>query len=75
LASVVGMLLVYLFSKEFTHTPQILLGVGVASFLYIAMADLIPELNQEKKLTRSILQFVYLILGIVTMAGLLLLER
>lgn len=74
-ASIIGMLLVYLFSKEFTHTPQVLLGVGVASFLYIAMADLIPELNQERQLTRSILQFVYLILGIITMAGLLLLER
>lgn len=75
LTSVIGMLFVYLFAREFTHTPQVLLGVGVASFLYIAMADLIPELNQEKKLSRSILQFIYLIIGIVTMAGLLLLEK
>lgn len=74
LTSVVGLLIVWLFTAKVTQAPDILLGIGAASFLYIAMADLIPELNRERSIKRSIGQSVFLVVGVMAMAGLLILD-
>lgn len=44
------------------------------SFLYIAIADIVPELHKERRLLYGILQFLALVAGIALMALLLLLE-
>jgi zinc and cadmium transporter len=46
----------------------------LGGFIYIAAADLIPEIHNEEHTGRSVLQFIFFILGILIMALLLLLE-
>ena len=74
LTAVAGALLVLLFAHSFDGAPAVLLGLGAASFVYIAMSDLIPELQKERRLERSALQLVWMIAGIGVMALMLLLE-
>ncbi len=75
LTSVAGALLVLVFfrSPDVT-TPTFLLSLGVASFIYIALSDIVPELHQEKSTYKSMLQLTWFILGIAVMGLLLLLE-
>ena len=74
LTAIVGALLTLLFAQRFTEAPAILLGLGAASFIYIAMSDLIPELQKESGIRKFILQLVWMTAGIGVMALLLLLE-
>ena len=74
LTAIVGALLVLIFSQSFTEAPTILLGLGAASFIYVAMSDLIPELQKESDTGRSVLQLFSMLAGIAVMALLLLLE-
>ena len=53
---------------------QFLIPVVAGGFIYIAAADLIPELKREEKTSRSIMQVVCFLLGIGVMLVLLLLE-
>ena len=50
------------------------LPLAAGGFIYIAVADLIPELQKTKRLSHSIWQFISLILGVVLMVGLVFLE-
>lgn len=68
LTAVAGALLVLLFAYSFDEAPAVLLGLGAASFIYIAMSDLIPELQKEHRLERSALQLVWMVGGIAVMA-------
>ncbi|MBI2025622.1 ZIP family metal transporter [Candidatus Kaiserbacteria bacterium] len=74
LTAIAGALLVLVFSRSFTEAPAVLLGLGAASFIYIAMSDLIPELQKEPQARRSIVQLACMLAGIGVMALLLLLE-
>lgn len=74
LTAIVGAVFVLVFSQSFTEAPAVLLGIGAASFLYVAMADLIPELQREPSARRSLVQLVYMVIGIAVMAALLFLE-
>jgi len=74
LTAIAGALLVLLFSRSFTEAPTVLLALGAASFIYIAMSDLIPELQKEQQVRRSVVQFVCMLAGIAVMALILLLE-
>lgn len=74
LTSVAGAVIVLAFARHLEGAPTLLLAFSGASFIYIAMSDLIPELHQEIGVRRSIIQFIWFILGIVLMAALLWLE-
>ncbi len=74
LTAIVGALLVLLFTQRFEEAPTILLGFGAASFIYIAMSDLIPELQKESNPRRFMLQLVWMVAGIGVMALILLME-
>lgn len=74
LTAIAGAVLVLIFSQSFEEAPRILLGFGAASFIYIAMSDLIPELQKEPNTKRSILQLLWMLAGIGVMALLLLIE-
>ena len=71
---VICSLLVLVFAQDFQEAPAVLLGLSAASFIYIAMSDLIPELQKERHLGRFMLQLVWMTAGIGVMASLLLLE-
>jgi zinc and cadmium transporter len=51
-----------------------LLPITAGGFIYIAGSDLIPELKHEVELSHSILQLVWLVLGIGAMCLLVLIE-
>lgn len=50
------------------------LPLAAGGFIYIAVADLIPELHKTKKISHSVLQLGALILGVILMVGLVFLE-
>lgn len=61
---------VIVFSLGFT--VEIILPFAAGGFIYIAGADLIPELHKERRLKKSILQLNFFILGIGVMLILLI---
>ncbi len=74
LTAIAGALVVLVFAQAFQEAPAVLLGLSAASFIYIAMSDLIPELHKEPSIRRFILQIMWMTAGIGVMASLLLLE-
>jgi zinc and cadmium transporter len=47
------------------HFIPWVLSISAASFIYIALADLIPQMHQRTKLKESLIQLLLMILGIV----------
>ncbi len=72
LTAVAGAVIVLAFARHLQVAPSILLAIAGSSFIYIAMSDLIPELHQEQGARRSIIQFVWFLLGIGVMGVLLI---
>src|SRR3989344_4495893 len=72
LTTVVGAVLAYVFRGPLENTLGIALGVVAGNFLYIAAADLIPELHhqEEQKTSDFVLQIVLIVagIGVVTLA-------
>jgi zinc and cadmium transporter len=66
LAAFVGVALAYLFSSAAGFFPFIL-AFAAGGFIYIASADIMPELQKEMEFRRSLLQLLCLIGGIVLM--------
>ena len=52
----------------------ILTGIAAGGFIYIAGSDLIPELHKETAISKSLLQLLAFVLGILVMVALILLE-
>jgi zinc and cadmium transporter len=72
LAAVLGVAAAYfLTGLEIEH---LLIPFAVGNFIYIACADLIPELHKEVRTQKSLLQLLFFVLGIALMAGLLFFE-
>ncbi|MBI5467185.1 MAG: ZIP family metal transporter [Candidatus Kerfeldbacteria bacterium] len=46
-----------------------LLGIAAGSFLYIASADLIPAINQQRGSRTTVLQLLLLVIGMLVMLG------
>ncbi|OGK30932.1 hypothetical protein A3F29_00565 [Candidatus Roizmanbacteria bacterium RIFCSPHIGHO2_12_FULL_33_9] len=51
-----------------------LLAFTAGNFIYIAGSDFIPVLHKESSWKRSVIQFLYLIIGIIIMYTLVFLE-
>lgn len=51
-----------------------LIPLAAGGFIYIAMADLIPEMHKTKRISQSILQFGFVLVGISAMLLLLTIE-
>jgi len=60
--------------KKSESVSTFLVPFTLGSFVYIATADLIPELKKETALKKSMLQLLFIILGVGVMGILLLLE-
>ncbi len=74
ITAVLGVLLVFLLGEASESFASWILPVAAGGFIYIAVADLIPELHKTKKGSDSFLQLLSLILGVVLMVGLVFLE-
>lgn len=67
LTAVVGAVLGYLFFSSFIQVVPLALGVTGGMFIYIACADLIPELHRESKGEGVVLQTTLLFVGMMLM--------
>lgn len=74
LAAVLGGLISLLIGPHVGNYSQFMLPVTAGGFIYIAAADLIPELQNEIGLRALARQFVFIALGIALMAVLVVLE-
>ena len=62
-AILAGVAAYYFIGTLKSHIPYAL-GFSASSFLYIALADLIPEMHQKTKFKESIIQILLIIIGI-----------
>jgi len=74
LFSVFGVVVALLVSVYVEDLAVFLVPFAAGGFIYIAGADLIPELHKEVRISRSLLQFLFFLLGIGVMLVMLLLE-
>lgn len=63
LASIAGALLAYFFSTVVEGALPTLLAVTAGGFIYIAAADLIPEIHKERQRAKMIRQFGFFLIG------------
>jgi len=63
LTAVLGALLVYFFSSVF-NLSAILVPFAAGGFIYIASADLLPELHKERNVQKAFTQLFFFLLGI-----------
>ncbi len=64
LTSVLGALAVYYFSMIFNNVSQFLVPFAAGGFIYIASADLLPELHKERNIQRAFTQLCFFLLGV-----------
>jgi zinc and cadmium transporter len=69
-ASLVGALFVLLIGSKADSFASILVPFTAANFIYIATADLMPELQADRDLLRSVGQITFLVLGALMMVTL-----
>lgn len=74
LTSIAGLFIALIFGNIMTNFSLWTLPIAAGGFIYIAVADLIPELQKTKELKYSTLQILVVILGILSMLALTLLE-
>lgn len=65
LTTVVGALLAYYSLSSLQYTIPYVLAVAAASFIYIAVADLIPGLHERTQLRAALQQISLIVLGVV----------
>src|SRR3989344_1591523 len=74
LTAVLGAIIVLLLNQKIAGLSVFFNAFAVGGFIYIAGADLIPEMHKEVSARKSLMQFMCLVLGVAVMAVLLLLE-
>jgi len=74
LASVFGVLLILGLGLDAQVMVESIIPITIGGFLYIANADLIPELHKDVKVKNSLIQLLSFVVGIAVMAALLLFQ-
>lgn len=74
LASILGVLVAFAIGEVGESFVNSILPLAAGGFIYISVADLMPELHKTKKVSQSVMQLVALILGVLLMVGLVYLE-
>ncbi|HLG23612.1 MAG TPA: ZIP family metal transporter [Candidatus Nanoarchaeia archaeon] len=64
LTAIIGALVAYFYSGLFEEAAAYITAFAAGGFIYIAGTDLIPELQKEKNIKKSFVQFALLILGV-----------
>ncbi len=74
LASIIGVFVALIFGSIAEAFTFWILPIAAGGFIYISVADLIPELRKTKSVKRSVSQIIIVIIGVMTMVALLYLE-
>lgn len=72
IVAIFGALLVLIIGTNFTDLTYYLIPFAAGGFIYVASADIIPELHKSTKVTHSFLQLLFIMAGIAIMYGLLI---
>mgnify|MGYP001571893047 CR=1 FL=1 len=73
--AILGAIITLLLTNSIEKIQSFLIPIAIGGFIYIAGSDLIPEIHKHSdKLTKSLLQLLAFILGIIIMYLLLFLE-
>ena len=72
--TIIGAIVALVASNYIKNIQFFIIPISVGGFIYLAGSDLIPELQKEHGLKKSILQLVAIIAGLVVMALLLLVK-
>jgi len=67
LTAVLGVIVSLTIGTRIGNYTLFLLPFAAGGFIYIAGSDLIPELHKESLLSKSLMQFFFLVLGIIAM--------
>lgn len=74
LTAVAGVILALVFGEVAETFTIWVLPIAAGGFIYIAVADLVPELHKTVELKRSVMEIISLIIGILIMVALVLVE-
>jgi zinc and cadmium transporter len=74
LSAVLGVLIAFLLGGAGEVFAVWVLPVAAGGFIYIAVADLIPELHKTKEVRHSLMQILAVVAGVLAMVALLYLE-
>jgi zinc and cadmium transporter len=74
LAAFIGLIIVFIFGNVVENAALWFIPIAAGGFIYIAVADLIPELHKTKNAKHSIIQLSIIILGVLSMVALTFLE-
>ena len=75
LSSLLGVLMTFFVGSSLSAISTLILPITAGGFIYLASSDLIPELHrQNEKLFHSLLQILFVLLGVFLMYSLLWLE-
>lgn len=72
--AMLGLAFVFVFGENNANFAEYLLPIAAGGFIYIAVADLIPELQKNKKVANSVVQMVMILIGVGAMLALTLME-
>ena len=64
LTALIGAVVTFYISSSVQALIPLLLSVAGGGFLYLALTDLIPEIHKETDTKKTILQFVFLVIGV-----------
>ncbi|MFH1299363.1 MAG: ZIP family metal transporter [Patescibacteria group bacterium] len=70
LCAIAGAVLALSIGSHIEHFTEVIIPITAGGFIYIASADLIPELHKEVRVKKALMQFVAIVLGIALMAAL-----
>jgi zinc and cadmium transporter len=73
IVAIFGAILVLLIGSNFADLTYYLIPFAAGGFIYVASADIIPELHKSTKVSQSLLQLFFIMMGIGVMYGLLVL--
>ncbi len=73
LISLLGVVFTFMLSSNLGSVVNIILPLATGGFIYVAGSDLIPELHKHGGFKTSLIQILTFILGILIMAGMLVL--
>jgi zinc and cadmium transporter len=68
LTTIPGAVIAYFYLGQTLAAVPFILAISAASFIYIAVADLVPTLHREIGLRPSLIQFSLILAGIATIA-------
>ncbi len=74
LAAVLGLAFFFVFGNIVEGAAMWLIPIAAGGFIYIAIADLIPELHKTRNVKHSVIQVLIILIGVLSMVALTLME-